>query len=426
MILNERLPKKNKDIDENSASNDKLINNITFFGDSAIPEDDPIYKSVWNAAKLLSENKYTIVNGGGPGIMKAATDGAESVDGNTVAVYWQPRLASFFEGKNLANVTDESSANENYVNRTFGLIEKGDAYVVCKGGTGTISEFGLVWALGKLYYGCHKPVILYGDFWDGLIESFQEAMNIDEKELGVLYNASQPEEILDILEEHEKKIQHCKRKNYDDHGTGEAAFLLTPREIATRDEHDRVAHSYHSMRAGKLASQEQLDEFISLVNPPAMVLDVGCGPGFDAKYLSEKYTVSAIDISKRMTEIAQYENPDIDIKCADIVNADIGKNKYKGIWARGSLHHIPEEKLDNVFKKLYDALVDNGILYTIVREGSGEDMVDDNEGYGDIKRFYHFFSESELIKRGEDAGFKLIRTDHKKRSHKWLIGVFEK
>jgi predicted Rossmann-fold nucleotide-binding protein len=108
---------------------------------------------------LLAENGYTIVNGGGPGVMKAATDGAEAGKGKTIAIYWQPKLASFFEGRNLANVTDEYETATNYMTRTLGLIEKGDAYVVCKGGTGTISEFGMVWALAKLYYGCHKPVI---------------------------------------------------------------------------------------------------------------------------------------------------------------------------------------------------------------------------------------------------------------------------
>jgi hypothetical protein len=72
--------------------------------------------------------------------MKAATDGAESVGGETIAVYWEPKLASFFEGKNLANITDESEASSNYVMRTLGLISKGDAYVVCKGGTGTVGS----------------------------------------------------------------------------------------------------------------------------------------------------------------------------------------------------------------------------------------------------------------------------------------------
>ena len=71
----------------------RLLNNITFFGDSAIEEKSEIYKKVWSTARILAERGYTIVNGGGPGVMKAATDGAESVNGKTIAVYWQPKLA---------------------------------------------------------------------------------------------------------------------------------------------------------------------------------------------------------------------------------------------------------------------------------------------------------------------------------------------
>jgi uncharacterized protein (TIGR00725 family) len=400
-----------------------LIENVTFFGDSAIPENDEIYKSVWEAAKLLAENDYAIVNGGGPGVMKAATDGAESVNGKTIAVYWQPKLASYFEGINLANVTDEHETCSNYLQRTLGLIEKGDVYVVCKGGTGTISELGMVWALAKLYYGCHKPVILYGDFWDELIESFQKTLILDEIELGVLYRAKTPQDLLQIIKAHEKKIQHCRNKAQD---SDEAGFILAPHVQKTVDTYDQVASSYHSEHAGKLASQAQLDEFISMVNPPAKVLDIGTGPGYDAKVLSDKYTVTGIEPSKKFFSIASYECPNVEMILGDFVTTDLGENVYKGIWARDSIHHIPEKDQDFVFQKMAKALVQGGILYTIVREGQGEFVERARKSYGDMERFYHLFSSQELIDRAERAGFELVKIDHTKRSHDWLVGVFRK
>lgn len=418
------LPKVEKELQEEKPKHTgRLVNSITFFGDSAIPEEDEIYKSVWNAARFLAEKGFTIVDGGGPGIMKAATDGAESVGGNTIAVYWEPKLASFFEGKNLANITDESEASSNYVMRTFGLISKGDAYVVCKGGTGTISELGLVWCLAKLYYGCHKPVILFGDFWDDLIEAFQKTMNIDETELAVLYQATTPEEILDIIQKHEILVKDCKLKEYEG---DELAFVITGRAKQMQETYNKVAHSYFSEHAGKLLAQDQLDEFRKLVNAPAQVLDIGCGPGFDLKYLAEKYTVTGLDISTKFVDIARYENPNANIFLGDIVHFDIGTNKYKGIWARDSIHHISKENLDNVFKKISDALVQGGIFYAIVREGEGEITESEKKNYSTLQRFYHLFSAEELTERAERAGLKLVKIDHTKRSHKWLIGVFEK
>lgn len=401
----------------------RLLNNITFFGDSAIAEDSEIYKQIWTAARVLAENGFTIVNGGGPGVMKAATDGAESVNGNTIAVYWQPKLASFFEGKNLANITDESETATNYMTRTLGLIEKGDAYIVCKGGTGTVSEFGMVWALAKLYYGCHKPVILFGDFWDPIIETLQKQMNIDETELGVLYQATEVQQIIDILAKHELRLGDCRgRKDLGE----ESAFILSPRHEANSVAYDSEARTYDEQHAGKPSSYEQLDEFISLVHPPAKVLDLGTGFGFDAKYLAKKYTITGVEISPKTAAIAKFENPGMEIVVEDMVNYDFGKGKFKGIWARNSLHHIEEKFIDTIFEKAYTALVEEGIFYIIVREGKGEMVETDARGYQKVEKFYHLFDEQEISDRARKAGFAIEKLETVTRSHNWLNIILRK
>lgn len=407
----------------------RLINNVTFFGDSAIPEGDPIYTSVWESSKFLAQKGYTIVNGGGPGIMKAATDGAESVGGNTVAIYWQPKLASFFEGKNLANVTDESETASNYLIRTLGLIEEGDAYVVCKGGTGTISEFGMVWCLAKLYFGANKPVILYGDFWDAVIEAFQKNLYIDEMELSVLYKANSGEEILKILEEHEAKIRQTAKSINSKFSSDEQGFILggdNDEVLKTYRAYNEMASSYRSSHAGKLVAQTQLEEFMTLVNSPAQVLDIGSGPGHDAGYLSEKYSVTGIELSKRFFEIAKFENPNVNFVHANIIDHPLLKNKYKGVWARDAIHHIPARNLNKVFKNIADSLVEGGIFYVLVREGTGEIMENEKTAYTITEKFFHLFTEDELVERANKAGLKKVKIEHTQRSHKWLIGIFKK
>jgi uncharacterized protein (TIGR00725 family) len=411
-------PKLTLTLDDN-----RLFKNVTFFGDSAIPEGDPIYESVSKAARILAENGYVIIDGGGPGIMKAATDGAESVNGKTIGVYWEPKLASHFEGKNITNITDESATYSNYMMRTLGLIEKGDVYVVCKGGTGTISEFGMVWCLAKIYYGCHKPVILYGDFWDDLIVAIQKAMYIDEVELGVLHKAKTPEEVLELIQSFETVFAHCKVKPTT--GGDESAFVITSREASTMQTYNKVASSYHASHIGKLVAQVQLDEFMGMVNSPARVLDLGCGPGYDMKYLAQKYSVTGLEPVKKFVNIAQLENPGSEIICDDVTKVDLGINKFKGIWARDSIHHIKKEDQDLVFKKVYDALVEGGIYYVIVREGEGE-IMEKHKQSNELEMFYHLFSREELTERATRAGFKVIKIDEQQRSHKWLSGVFQK
>lgn len=423
MPTNIRLPEK-KSTDTNGIKNsDKIINNITVFGDSAIPENDEIYKSVFEMSKYLAENGYAIVNGGGPGLMKAATDGAESVGGHTVAVYWEPKLASFFEGKNLANIADETDSQSNYVNRTFGLIERGDVYVVCKGGTGTVSEFGLVWCLAKLYYGAHKPIILYGNFWPELIEAFTKTMYIDPKELAVLYYANTPEEVLNIIEKHEMMLDLSKIKAVNG---DEKAFLLQPKAKKTIESYESLASSYSSDTAAKLVAKDQLEDFASLVNPPAHVLDIGCGPGYDTQFLSERYAVKAIDPVEKFVAMAQFDNPNAEVLHADISEYQPEKNTYKGIWARDSLHHITDEKLEKAFEHISKALVEGGIFYTIVREGEGEIVENEQKNYGTLERYYNLFSTEKLINLAKKYNMELVKLDRNKRSHQWIVGVFRK
>lgn len=422
-MIDSQLKKDVGDSSEQKKNPSRLINNITFFGDSAIPEGDSIFESVKAAANLLAKNGYTIVDGGGPGIMQAATDGAQDAKGRTIAIYWEPKLASHFEGKNTANLTDEAETYSNYVMRTLGLIEKGDVFIVCKGGTGTVSEFGMVWCLAKLYYGSHKPVILYGDFWDELIEAFQKTMYIDEVELAVLKRASTPEQVVALVQSFEEMYQKLDLKP---RVGDESGFIINPKVKVTMETYKRVANEYHSATVGKNVAQVQLDEFLSLVNPPAQVLDLGCGPGSDAKILSDKYAVTGLEIVKKFADMASFENPNAEIINADVITYDLPKNKYKGIWCRDMMHHIPEEHLQDVFKKVSDSLVENGIFYVIVREGQGESYEKERKKYSEIERFYHFFNVEELEARAKAAGMSVVKIDHVQRSHKWLVGVFRK
>jgi SAM-dependent methyltransferase len=253
-------------------------------------------------------------------------------------------------------------------------------------------------------------------------------MAIDEIELSVLYQAQTPEEVLKILKTHEAKLSHFDKKPKP-YSSDEQGFILGGDDDViekTFKAYNAIASDYHSIHAGKLTAQDQLDEFMGLVNPPAQVLDIGSGPGHDAGYLAQKYSVTGIEISRRFYEIARYENPNVNFVNADIVKYDPGMNKFKGIWARDALHHIKQENLPNVFQKLADALVAEGILFALVREGEGEIIEEEKTQYATTEKFFHLFSEEELRSRAEQAGLKVVSIKHTKRSHKWLVGIFRK
>ena len=112
-----------------------LIKNIAFFGDSEIPENGKVYQDAFETAKLLAEKGFTIVNGGGPGIMNASTKGAQAVNGETLSVTFYPKDAPGFEGRYLGNITNVEIKTGNYIERMFKLMEHADLFIIFKGGT---------------------------------------------------------------------------------------------------------------------------------------------------------------------------------------------------------------------------------------------------------------------------------------------------
>ena len=147
--------------------------------------------------------------------MLAATQGANAGGGRTEVVYYRPELASNFKGEIAANFADESFEEANYVLRTKKLLEIGDAYIVFNGGTGTISEFAMAWGLARLYFGHHKPLLLYGDFWPHLIDDLKEHMLIRPDELEVITFANSPDEVAAALDKYEAVL---KRNRHDHQG----------------------------------------------------------------------------------------------------------------------------------------------------------------------------------------------------------------
>ena len=202
-------------MEETLRVNKPYIKNVAFFGDANISETDPVYKATFDVAKLVAEKGYTIVNGGGPGVMNAATQGAESVNGDTLSVTFEPTDAPGYEGRYLKNVTDKEIVTKDYIERMFGLMENADLFIMFKGGSGTISELGTAWVLAKLYYGHHKPFILFGSFWRQIVNTLEKNLNIDEKELDVFRIVEKQEELIPVIDKFEKELSkvdhsHCK------------------------------------------------------------------------------------------------------------------------------------------------------------------------------------------------------------------------
>ena len=191
----------------------QLIQNVTFLGYADAKQADDPFKAAYEVARLCAQKGYTIVNGGGPGVMKASTMGAKSADGKAIGVTFFPKDIPVFEGRDETNKVDHLIVVENYLERTLKLLELGHIYVIFNGGTGTISEFGMAWGLARLYFGHHKPLVLYGDFWQEIIFAFTKGMYIRAEERNVFKIVNKPEAALDAILEFEKKMTSANHEH---------------------------------------------------------------------------------------------------------------------------------------------------------------------------------------------------------------------
>lgn len=189
---------------------ENLVKNISFLGFSETIPGEELYQQVFDAASVLAKNGYTIVNGGGPGIMRASTEGAHHGGGAAIGITFFPKDATHFEGHDPDNKVDELVETETYLERTLKLLDYGDIYIVFNGGTGTISEFGMAWGLARLYFGHHKPFILFGDFWYPILEAFAKNMLLREEELQVYKIVTKIQDIVPTIHEFEIELDKVK------------------------------------------------------------------------------------------------------------------------------------------------------------------------------------------------------------------------
>ncbi|MEJ2441367.1 MAG: LOG family protein [Patescibacteria group bacterium] len=196
----------------------KKIKQISYFGFADAAPNDPLYKEAYECAKFLADKGFITINGGGPGVMRAVSEGAKTSGSRVIGVTFYPKDITNFEGKDPENPIDQEIETKNYLERTLKLLELGDVYIVFRGGTGTISEFGMAWGLARLYFGHHKPLILYGEFWHKIIETFRENMRIRPEDLKVYKVVKTPEEAYKAI----KIFEQALKKQNNAHGQEKA------------------------------------------------------------------------------------------------------------------------------------------------------------------------------------------------------------
>lgn len=174
---------------------------VTFFGSSRAKPSAKYYQEAVKLAGLLSRKGYTIVTGGGQGIMEAANKGAYLAGSNSVGI----NIILPKGEKRNKYVKDGISFHYFFVRKVM-LTFACQAYIFLPGGFGTLDEFFEIVTLIQTRKVKKIPIILiHKDYWQPLLQFIEEVVYkkkkaISKKDMKIYYLVNSVEEAVELLD----------------------------------------------------------------------------------------------------------------------------------------------------------------------------------------------------------------------------------
>jgi uncharacterized protein (TIGR00725 family) len=156
---------------------------VTIFGSSLPREGSETYAEALRLGWLLAKSGFAVCNGGYGGLMEASARGAREAGGHTMGVtctLWARSANPWIR---------EEIPTQSFTDRLMTLIERGDAYVVLPGGTGTLAELALAWEMMNKSslsrtVGGPKPLLVMTPYWRPVIDCLKQEGNLNSSHPG--------------------------------------------------------------------------------------------------------------------------------------------------------------------------------------------------------------------------------------------------
>ena len=175
---------------------------VSIFGSARTPSDSPDYLLAEDIARALSNAGFSVVSGGGPGIMEAANKGAQQGCSPSIGLNIQLPNEQFGNP-----YQDISLSFRHFFSRKVMFVKYAAAYVVLPGGFGTLDELAEILTLVQTGKTRRIPIILVNrPFWEGLIEWFKSTLikekTISPEDLDLFQVLDTPQEVVDAIFRH--------------------------------------------------------------------------------------------------------------------------------------------------------------------------------------------------------------------------------
>jgi uncharacterized protein (TIGR00730 family) len=178
---------------------------VSIFGGARMRKASPYYRDAMQLSELLAGRGYSIITGGGPGVMEAANRGAQKANGKSIG------LSIRLPHEQGTNPYVGTVVEFNYFfARKVMFVKYACGIVGMPGGFGTLDEIFEALTLVQTKKIRNVPVVLFGrDFWAGLVDWLAtrpvEERLLSQRDLRLFHVTDDPEEAADIIDRHYKR-----------------------------------------------------------------------------------------------------------------------------------------------------------------------------------------------------------------------------
>lgn len=175
---------------------------VSIFGSARIQPGHPYYQLAEDIARLLSDAGFSVVSGGGPGLMEAVNKGG--FEGKSPSV----GLNIMLPHEQSGNAYQDISLNfRHFFSRKVMFVKYASAYVMLPGGFGTLDELAEILTLIQTGKARRIPIILvHAPFWAGLLAWFKQTLvsegTISEVDLDLMQVLDKPQDVVDAIFNH--------------------------------------------------------------------------------------------------------------------------------------------------------------------------------------------------------------------------------
>lgn len=178
----------------------------------------------------------------------------------------------------------------------------------------------------------------------------------------------------------------------------------TTRTIAA---YDQIAEAYADFWGDRRVVERPLTLFAGLLSQGSLVLDAGCGPGFDSSVLRERgLHVVGLDRSAAMLRLGVQRYPGPYLQ-GDLLTLPFARGTLDGIWASATLLHLPRQDFVLALHDFARVLAPRGLAYLSLKEGEGEQWRTDACGR-EAPRFFVYWQAEALDAALAEAGFATV------------------